>query len=291
MGKYLDPRFDLTFKNVFGRHKDLVISFLNALIPFKKGEEIKEVEYLQPEMLPDTPLRKNTIVDVRCKDNNGRQFIVEMQMYWTSEFKQRVLFNASKAYVSQATKGFDYNKLAPIYSLNLVNDNAFDGSKFYHQFQVAEKGKPNNVIEGFELIFIELTKFAPQNKREKKMMDLWLRFLTEVNESTTEVPQELMESPEIRKALKIVEHGAYTEAQLAAYDRFYDIIATEHTLLSGTFKSGVEKGRAEGRAEGELALLTRQVLAKKEKGKSASEIAEMLEIDRKIVEDILNSKR
>ena len=291
MGKYLDPRFDLTFKNVFGRHKDLVISFLNALIPFKKGEEIKEVEYLQPEMLPDTPLRKNTIVDVRCKDNNGRQFIVEMQMYWTSEFKQRVLFNASKAYVSQATKGFDYNKLAPIYSLNLVNDNAFDGSKFYHQFQVAEKGKPNNVIEGFELIFIELTKFAPQNKREKKMMDLWLRFLTEVNESTTEVPQELMESPEIRKALEIVEHGAYTEAQLAAYDRFYDIIATERTLLSGTFKSGVEKGRAEGRAEGELALLTRQVLAKKEKGKSASEIAEMLEIDRKIVEDILNGKR
>ena len=36
MGKYLDPRFDLTFKNVFGRHKDLVTSFLNALIPFKK---------------------------------------------------------------------------------------------------------------------------------------------------------------------------------------------------------------------------------------------------------------
>ena len=291
MGKYLDPRFDLTFKNVFGRHKDLVTSFLNALIPFKKGEEIKEVEYLQPEMLPETPLRKNTIVDVRCKDSNGRQFIVEMQMYWTSEFKQRVLFNASKAYVSQATKGFDYNKLAPIYSLNLVNDNAFDGRKFYHQFQVAEKDNPDNVIEGLELIFIELTKFKPQNKSDKKMMDLWLRFLTEVNESMTEVPQELMESPEIRKALKIVEHGAYTEEQLSAYDRFYDIIATEHTLLSGTFKSGVEKGRAEGRAEGELALLTRQVLAKKGKGKSASEIADILEIDIKLVEQILNGKK
>ncbi|MBP5454868.1 MAG: Rpn family recombination-promoting nuclease/putative transposase [Paludibacteraceae bacterium] len=250
MGKYLDPRFDLTFKNVFGRHKDLVTSFLNALIPFKEGEEIKELEYLQPEMLPDTPLRKNTIVDVRCKDRNGRQFIVEMQMYWTSEFKQRVLFNASKAYVSQATKGFDYNKLAPIYSLNLVNDNAFDGRKFYHQFQVAEKDHPDNVIEGFELIFIELTKFKPQNKSDKKMMDLWLRFLTEVNESTTDVPQEFLDSPEISKALKIVEHGAYTEEQLYAYDRFYDIIATEHTLISGTFRSGVEKGRAEGEAIG-----------------------------------------
>ena len=82
------------------------------------------------------------------------------------------------------------------------------------------------------------------------MMDLWLRFLTEVNESTTDVPQEFLDSPEISKALKIVEHGAYTEEQLYAYDRFYDIIATEHTLISGTFRSGVEKGRAEGEAIG-----------------------------------------
>lgn len=31
MAKYLDPKADLTFKKVFGQHKDLVISFLNAL--------------------------------------------------------------------------------------------------------------------------------------------------------------------------------------------------------------------------------------------------------------------
>ncbi|MBP5458439.1 MAG: Rpn family recombination-promoting nuclease/putative transposase [Paludibacteraceae bacterium] len=282
MGKYLDPRFDLTFKAVFGRHKDLVISFLNALIPFRKGEEIKEVEYLQPELLPETPLRKYTVVDVRCKDSNGRQFLVEMQMYWTSEFKQRVLFNASKAYVSQATPGFDYRKLAPVYSLNLVNDNAFSGDKFFHRFQVVEKGKPDNVIDGFELIFIELTKFKPQNKSNKRMMDLWLRFLTEVNTETKEVPQELMESPEIRKALKIVEHRAYTDEQLAVYDHFWDMIATERTLINGTYRRGI--------ADGEYSLLTKQVMAKKEKGMTTSEIAEMLEVERKVVDEILKGR-
>ena len=30
-GKYLNPKADLTFKLVFGQHKDLVMSFLNAL--------------------------------------------------------------------------------------------------------------------------------------------------------------------------------------------------------------------------------------------------------------------
>ena len=79
--KYLDPKADLTFKKVFGEHPDLVISLLNALLPFKsKEEEIEDVVYLTPEMVPATPLRKNSIVDVRCRDANGRQFIVEMQM-------------------------------------------------------------------------------------------------------------------------------------------------------------------------------------------------------------------
>ena len=33
MAKYLDPKADVTFKKVFGEHKNLVISLLNALLP------------------------------------------------------------------------------------------------------------------------------------------------------------------------------------------------------------------------------------------------------------------
>ena len=45
--RYLDPKADLTFKKVFGEHPDLVLSLLNALLPFKKDEElITSVEYL-----------------------------------------------------------------------------------------------------------------------------------------------------------------------------------------------------------------------------------------------------
>ena len=38
--RYLDPKADRTFKKVFGEHPDLVISFLNALLPFKHEEEM-----------------------------------------------------------------------------------------------------------------------------------------------------------------------------------------------------------------------------------------------------------
>ena len=104
--KYLDPKADLTFKRVFGEHPDLVMSLLNALLPISVGQQITDIEYLPAEIVPDNPLRKNSIVDVRCKDKFGRQqFIAEMQMIWSLEFKQRVLLNASKAYVRQINSG------------------------------------------------------------------------------------------------------------------------------------------------------------------------------------------
>ena len=139
MAKYLDPKADLTFKKVFGEHKDLMISFLNALLPLKKGEEVKQIEYLQPEMVPDSPLKKDTIVDVRCTDEQGRSFIVEMQMIWTPEFMKRVLLNATKAYSRQIDKGGHYEDLQPVYSLNLVNDRFRDDTEdYYHDYGVMD---------------------------------------------------------------------------------------------------------------------------------------------------------
>ena len=133
--KYLNPKADLTFKKVFSEHPDLVISFLNALLPFKDAdEEITWVEYLNPELIQFNPFSWDNIVDVRCRDHMGRQFIVEMQMMWTSAYKQRVLFNASKAYVSQLDKGGDYEILQSVYSLNLVNDTFSESEEFYHDF-------------------------------------------------------------------------------------------------------------------------------------------------------------
>ena len=120
--RYLDPKNDLTFKKVFGQNPDLLKSFLNALMPFEKERYIESLEYLSPELVPVIPGIKNSIVDVRCVDNHGRQFIIEMQMLWTDSFKTRVLFNASKAYVNQLERGKEFKSLCPVYSLNLVND-------------------------------------------------------------------------------------------------------------------------------------------------------------------------
>ncbi|MBD8981429.1 MAG: Rpn family recombination-promoting nuclease/putative transposase, partial [Bacteroides cellulosilyticus] len=229
--KYLNPKADLTFKRVFGEHPDLVMSLLNALLPLTADQEIADIEYLPSEMVPENPLRKNSIVDVRCKDKQGRQFIVEMQMIWSPEFKQRVLFNASKAYVRQMNVGEEYELLQPVYSLNLVNE-IFEPELegYYHHYQMIHVENSDKVIDGLQLIFVELPKFTPHSYSEKRMQVLWLRYLTEINDETREVPEELMANPEVKKAVDALEVSAFTDAQLAGYEKFWDIISVEKTL-------------------------------------------------------------
>ena len=245
--RYLDPKADLTFKKVFGEHPDLVISLLNALLPLKRGEEIESVEYLTPELVPENPLRKFSIVDVRCKDNRGRQFIVEMQMVWSREFEQRVMFNSAKAYVRQLDSKEQYHLIEPVYSLNIVNDIFHkDIPEYYHYYRMVHEKHSDKVIDGLHLVFVELPKFTPTTITEKKMQVLWLRYLTEIEERTKEVPQELLENPEINKALTIVEESAYSDAQMLAYDKFWDIIRTERTFYNSAHREGFKEGRDAG---------------------------------------------
>lgn len=114
------------------------------------------------------PIHKDTIVDVICKDVLGRQFVVEMQMAWTDAFKQRVLFNISKAYVSQAEIGTSYEDLQPIYSLNLVNE-IFekDVDECIHNYHIVHDKYTDKVIEGLCFNFHRIAKvYASYDNRE-----------------------------------------------------------------------------------------------------------------------------
>ena len=250
-GKYLDPKADLTFKLIF-EHEDLLISLLNALLPLDEGKQIEYVEYLPAEMVPENPGKKNSVVDVRCRETGGRHFIVEMQLNWNNEFRHRVILNAAKAVVKQLKPGEEYKLVQPVYSLNLINDTGFESAPddFYHDYAIVDVAHNDRIIEGLRFVFIELPKFKPKTIAERKMAVLWLRFLTEINSTTEEAPAELLENPETAKALKLLEKSAYNEGQLEAYDRFWDAVYRERVFYDDGYKKGQAAGWADGREAG-----------------------------------------
>ena len=243
-GKYLNPKADVTFKRIFGEHEKLVMSLLNALLPLDEGKRIEHVEYLPAELVPENPLKKNSVVDVRCRETGGRHFIVEMQMNWNNEFKRRVILNASKAVVKQLNKGEDYTLLQPVWALNLINDVGFDAGpdEFYHDYAIVNVNHTDRHIEGLRFVFVELPKFKPQTIKEKKMAVLWLKFLTEIDESTEEVDAELLENPDTAQALQILEKSAYDDSQLYAYEYFWDAVVNERVAIEGGYKRGMADG-------------------------------------------------
>ena len=248
MAHYLDPKNDLTFKRVFGEHKHLCMSLINSMLPLEKP--IVSVEYQTGELVPElTDVLRNTIVDVRCTDADHRRFIVEMQLYWSESFKSRVLLNASKAYVMQLDKAEKFELLQPVYALSFVNDK-FEKSpemanEYYHYYKVVNVKNTEKQIKGLEFLFVELPKFKPQNRAEKKLHDLWLRFLTEINENTKEIPKELLDNEFTCEAVEYMKKATYTKEQLEIYDKWKIAAMTERSALSDARKEGKIEGKTE----------------------------------------------
>ena len=150
MAKYLNPKADLTFKKVFGEHKNLVISLLNSLLPLPEGMTIETVEYLSGENHHGTSDKKYSIVDVKCVDNYGRTFVVEMQNYWTTAFFSRTLYNAVLTYSNQLKKGQAFDQLKEVYALSLVNESEIPEGKlnkndFIHEYYLTNQKNLHNM--------------------------------------------------------------------------------------------------------------------------------------------------
>ena len=250
MPRYLDPKSDLVFKKIFGHHPELLKSFLNAILPLPQDCTIESITYLRSENVPELAALKYSIVDVRCCDNHGRHFIVEMQLQWTNDFIKRMLFNTAATYVRQLEKGEKYQHLSPVYGLALIDDTFTQEKEWFHHYRMTNANDGSKSLEDIQLVLIELPKLKPTNITAKKLAVLWLRFLKEINERTETVDSSLLEVEQIREALSLLEVSSYNAEELREYDKSWDAVSSEKTLLSGKYDQGKAEGKVEGLTEG-----------------------------------------
>ena len=264
--RYFDPKIDMAFKRVFGVHANVLKSFLNALLPLPADAQIDSLEYLTPEQAPDIPgLFRQSIIDVKCTDQQGRIFIVEIQMMWRVCFEQPMAFDAGEAYVKQLRVGQTWREREPVYALVILNDtfaaaSGIAADDYYHHYRIVNVVEPMQTLHGLAFVFVELPKFRPDGRGGKRLQTLWLRFLREVGAVPTQVLHaELLQDQDIAQALDLVEQGGFTDAELAGYDTAFYQITTYISMLADAKASGLARGeargeaKARGRAEGERA--------------------------------------
>ncbi|HQU45503.1 MAG TPA: Rpn family recombination-promoting nuclease/putative transposase, partial [Pirellulales bacterium] len=117
-----DPKVDYAFKHVFGREesKPALVSLLNAVLEPAAGEGIVGLELLNPFNAKAFESAKTCIVDIKARDESGRQFLVEMQMLADEAFRQRALFYWAALYQEQLHQGENWRELRPTIAVCFV---------------------------------------------------------------------------------------------------------------------------------------------------------------------------
>ena len=104
---------------------------------------------------------------------------------------------------------------------------------------------------------------------------------------------ELIQQQQYLPTTEELEISGFTDAELRAYDKFWDSVSVERTLIDDSYQKGKEKGKEEGIAEGmekgmnQKALeIAKNMLAM---GLSAEQVAKATQLPLEIIKNLSNS--
>ena len=119
-------------------------------------------------------------------------------------------------------------------------------------------------------------------KRVFGQHNLWLRFLTDINEETKEVPKDLLENEFTREAVEYMKRAAYTKEELEAYDKWKIDILTERSAINDARQEGLTEGKIEGRGERDMEIAKKL----KSRGMPFEQISEITDLTIEEIEKI-----
>jgi predicted transposase/invertase (TIGR01784 family) len=222
-------------------------------LPINKRQfvlRITDVSFLNPIQDPDTLAKKQSIIDVLCKDQEGKQYIIEMQIARASGFEERAQYYAAKAYTSQMIKGGMYEKLKEVIFIAILDYELFPNKEHYQSNHTIRDEKTNeHDLKGFRFIFIELPHFKKKLEELESMMEKWCYFFKHAPETTQEELRQLTEDePIIQEAYEAVDRYGWNEQELMRYEQETKSEMDALALL----RHSEEQGRVQGKIEGKI---------------------------------------
>ncbi|MGH7140123.1 MAG: Rpn family recombination-promoting nuclease/putative transposase [Pirellulales bacterium] len=262
-----DPKVDYAFKHVFGREqsKPALKSLLGAVLQLPEGHGIASLELLSPFNEKDSEQAKLSVVDLKARDESGRQFYVEMQMLATSVFRQRALYYWACLHQGQLLMSDDYPVLRPTIGICFVDTPLFRDLPDYHlTFELRERRHHTLFTDQIALHILELPKFNKGLDELTTLLDRWLYFLRHGEELDAQTVPKPLDVPEVRWAIGDLFMISRTDPERALYEarlKERRDLAAERQAMREECRA---EARAEARAEGQAETLRQaiQVLQK-----------------------------
>ena len=280
MTVFLDPQNDYAFKCIFGdeRKPEILMSFLNSTLGFSGEQHIDEIRLLNSFQAPYIMGTKETIVDVRCRDHGGHEYIVEMQVLPKDYFDKRILYYATKSYSMQLDRGEGYSRLRRVIFLGVLGFSFSKNADYMAQHTVRDVQSNERILHDLEFNFIELPKFNKKEHELTSLSDKWIYFLQHAGDCK-KIPEVFANDADIVAAFEVLRECNWSKEELRLYDnidmRRMDIFAE----LEYARKTGEAEGRAIGEAEGKAEGEKMGIEMGMEKGR----LAERCELVRKLM--------
>ena len=282
MAKYINSYTDFGFKKLFGEEgsKEQLKDFLNELLP--PIHKIKDLSFKKTEQLPENENARKAIFDIYCEAENGTKFIVEMQKAKIDFFKDRAIFYTTFPIKEQAEKG-DWNfELKPVYCIAILDFNFEKDTKITETIKndylssVQLKDQYCNIFyDKLAFIFLEMPRFIKTESELKTHFDKWLYFLKHL-EDFNDIPDILKESVFI-ECFRKAEIANYNQKERDQYEASLKVYRDLKGVIDTSFHDGIKKG---------IDIGIDIAIRKAKKKFSAQEIAEMLDVPIKRVNEI-----
>ena len=253
--KYLNPFPDFGFKKLFGEepYKELLISFLNTLLPAK--HQIQDLQYTRNEYQGYTLFDPNAILNFICMNPNGEYFMVELVKAKQNYFKDRSVYYATFPIQEQAQRGdWDY-KLSAVYTVGIL-DFVFDEDRsnrdVVHFIQL--KNQLGQVFyDKLTFIYLTLPHFNKTLAELETAQDKWFYIFRHLHE-LQEIPPVLNEAVFI-KLFEAAQIACFNPSERQAYEdslKYYrDLKNVTDTAWEEGKEEGITIGIEKGKEEGE----------------------------------------
>lgn len=257
--RYVNFYTDFAFKKLFGTevNKDLLISFLNALLQGK--ELIKDLKYINTENLGTQEYDRKAVFDVYCETEDDRRILVEMQKAEQQFFKDRSIFYSTFPIRDQAVKGnsWDY-RLNAVYTIGILNFSFDDNTSdyYHHTVKLVDIDTQKVFYDKLTYIYLEMPKFHKTEEQLETMFDKWLYAIKHMSSLINrpvvlrdKVFSRLFEAAEIAR-FNPQERMSYEES-LKNYRDWFSVMKTAQIKGEAEgFERGIKKGMQEGLEKG-----------------------------------------
>lgn len=216
---YLDLRSDFGFKHVFAKtaHKDILIAFLNALLPEKVITDV----ILSPTEFKHRRESSQIFFDLSCIGENGERFIIEMQRKDQFFFRDRSVYYMSCMMVDQLTSGQSSKNypLKEVYFIGILDFLLLDDTRKEYKQRVSLLNtlSRNIFYDKMHYIFIEIPNFDKEENELETELDKWIYLFKNLHQLKT-LPEQLNQ-PIFQKIFTIAEINNLTKEERMLFDR------------------------------------------------------------------------